>query len=89
MYTVGLAHLGSRLKGPDLAQANAAFILCYAIGMVIGPQIAGVAMDIWGPARLAVALSGMFIGYLCWYWCAQVAPSSVSRPEGLTTGAHE
>ncbi len=64
MYTVGLAHLGSRLKGPDLAQANAAFILCYAIGMVIGPQVAGVAMDIWNPHGFAVALSGMFVGYL-------------------------
>ncbi len=64
MYTVGLAHLGSRLKGPDLAQANAAFILCYAIGMVIGPQIAGIAMDIWDPHGFAVALSGMFTGYL-------------------------
>jgi MFS family permease len=64
MYTVGLAHLGSRLKGPDLAQANAAFILCYAIGMVIGPYVAGVAMDIWNPHGFAVALSGMFAGYL-------------------------
>ncbi len=64
MYTVGLAHLGSRLKGPDLAQANAAFILCYAIGMVIGPQIAGIAMDVWDPHGFAVALSGMFCAYL-------------------------
>ncbi len=64
MYTVGLAHLGARLKGPDLAQANAAFILCYAIGMVIGPQIAGISMDIWDPHGFAVALSGMFVAYL-------------------------
>lgn len=64
MYTVGLAHLGSRLKGPDLAQANAAFILCYAIGMVIGPQAAGILMDIWDPHGFAVALSGMFTAYL-------------------------
>jgi MFS family permease len=64
MYTVGLAHLGSRLKGPDLAQANAAFILCYAIGMVIGPQVAGIGMDISNPHGFAVALSGMFIAYL-------------------------
>lgn len=64
MYTVGLAHLGSRLKGADLAQANAAFILCYAIGMVIGPQIAGISMDIWDPHGFAVALSGMFAAYL-------------------------
>ena len=64
MYTVGLAHLGSRLKGADLAQANAAFILCYAIGMVVGPQVAGIAIDIWNPHGFAVALSAMFCTYL-------------------------
>lgn len=64
MYTIGLAHLGSRLKGADLAQANAAFVLCYAVGMVIGPQLAGISMDIWDPHGFAVALSGMFVAYL-------------------------
>lgn len=64
MYTIGLAHLGSRLTGPDLAQANAAFILCYAIGMVIGPQYAGILMDVWDPHGFAVALSSMFGLYL-------------------------
>src|SRR5690606_772195 len=29
LYTVGLAHLGSRLSGRDLVSANAAFVLCY------------------------------------------------------------
>lgn len=64
MYTVGLAHLGSRLSGADLAQANAAFILCYAIGMVIGPQIAGVWMDLNDPDGFAWALCAMFLAYL-------------------------
>ena len=64
MYTVGLAHLGSRLKGSDLAQANAAFILCYSIGMVIGPQFAGIMMDLWDPHGFAGALAIMFGGYV-------------------------
>ncbi len=64
MYTVGLAHLGARLSGSDLAQANAAFILCYAVGMVIGPQLAGVVMDIFNPHGFAYALTGMFGIYL-------------------------
>jgi len=29
LYTVGLAHLGSRFRGADLAQANAAFVVFY------------------------------------------------------------
>ena len=64
MYTVGLAHLGSRLTGADLAQANAAFVLSYAIGMVIGPQLTGVVMDILDPHGFALALLGMFGAYV-------------------------
>lgn len=45
LYTVGLSHLGSRLTGADLAAANAAFIFCYAVGTVAGPQVIGGAMD--------------------------------------------
>lgn len=45
LYTVGLSHLGSRLTGADLASANAAFIFCYAVGTVAGPQVIGASMD--------------------------------------------
>jgi predicted MFS family arabinose efflux permease len=43
LYTIGLAHLGSRLTGRDLASANAAFVFCYGFGMLIGPQVIGTA----------------------------------------------
>ena len=45
LYAVGLAHLGSRYRGPDLASANAAFIMLYSLGMLGGPPIAGFGMD--------------------------------------------
>ncbi len=67
MYTVGLAHLGSRLKGSDLAQANAAFVLCYGIGMTIGPFATGKAMDIIGPSGFGVMLFIFFAMYLILY----------------------
>jgi MFS family permease len=44
VYTVGLAHLASRFRGGDLAGANAAFIFCYALGMLVGPVVVGDAM---------------------------------------------
>jgi len=56
LYSVGLAHLGSTFKGSDLAAANAAFAMLYAIGTLIGPSLGGVAMDIWNPHGLAVVL---------------------------------
>ena len=48
LYTIGLAHLGSRLTGRELASANAAFVFCYGFGMLIGPQVIGIGMDVFG-----------------------------------------
>jgi len=60
LYTVGLAHLGSRLTGADLAAANAAFVFCYAVGTVAGPQAIGAAIDITGNNGFAWALASFF-----------------------------
>lgn len=63
LYTVGLTHLGARLSGTDLASANAAFILMYALGMLIGPASIGAGMDIWDPhglAYVAAAFTGAY-----------------------------
>lgn len=64
MYTVGLAHLGSKLSGNELASANAAFVLCYGVGMVLGPQAIGIGMDIGGPHGFGWALALFFALYI-------------------------
>jgi MFS family permease len=64
LYTVGLAHLGSRLSGRDLASANAAFVLCYGIGMLVGPQAIGLGMDLVGANGFAWSICIFFVGYL-------------------------
>lgn len=61
LYTVGLSHLGSRLQGSDLAAANAAFVFCYAVGTVAGPQAIGSAIDLTGNDGFAWAIA-MFFG---------------------------
>lgn len=53
LYMVGLAELGSRYKDGDLAAANAAFVSCYALGMILGPPLVGRAVD-------AAPSSGLF-----------------------------
>jgi MFS family permease len=60
MYTVGLSHLGTRLTGADLVAANAAFVFCYAIGMVLGPPTVGTAMDLANPSGFAWAIAFFF-----------------------------
>nr|AAF15356.1 multidrug resistance protein [Brucella abortus] len=63
LYTVGLAHLGSELTGRELASANAAFIFCYAIGMLAGPQLVGIGMDAMGPKGFPMTLGIFFAAY--------------------------
>jgi MFS family permease len=64
LYTVGFAHLGSRLSGTDLAMANAAFVFCYGIGMLAGPQVIGLGMDAFGPHGFAWSLATFFALYI-------------------------
>ncbi len=64
LYTVGLAHLGSQLRGLDLASANAAFVFCYALGMLVGPWTIGLGMDVAGPQGFAHVLAVFFAVYL-------------------------
>ena len=71
MYTVGLALLGERFKGADLAAANSAFVLMFSTGGLLGPPIAGAAMDIWDPHGLAIAMaaiSGIYLLVVGWRW---------------------
>lgn len=63
LYTVGLAHLGSRFRGAQLASANAAFIVCYSIGMLSGPPLMGAGMDIWYPHGLPITAAVLFALY--------------------------
>ena len=64
LYTIGLAHLGTRLSGRDLASANAAFVFCYGVGMVFGPQAIGIGMDVFGDNGFGWALAAFFAIYI-------------------------
>ena len=43
-YSLGLAIIGERVSASDLAAANAAFIVTYQGGALLGPFLAGIAM---------------------------------------------
>ncbi len=63
IYTVGLAHLGSRFSGADVAVANAVFVMLYSTGMILGPPLVGAGMDLMGHAGLPVVLAGLLTAY--------------------------
>lgn len=75
LYTVGLAHLGATLRGPDLAGANAAFVMLYNVGLMLGPPFVGGGMDLASPHGFAVALGLMFLAF-----AVPVAESLRRRP---------
>lgn len=64
LYTVGLAHLGSSFHGADLAAANAAFVMLYSLGLMIGPPLVGFGMDLHDPFGFAWVLAGMMGTYV-------------------------
>ncbi len=64
LYTVGLTLLGERFRGPDLVGANAAFVMLYGLGALVGPPLSGSAMDIWNPHGFAAALAVVCLAYL-------------------------
>ena len=64
LYTVGLAHLGTKVEPGELASANAAFVACYALGMIAGPQLIGLGMDMAGPVGFSGVISAFFASYL-------------------------
>ncbi len=64
LYTIGLAHLGSRLTGRELASANAAFVFCYGFGTLVGPQAIGIGMDLLGPPGFGYTLAAFFALYI-------------------------
>ncbi len=60
IYTVGLTILGQRFAAGDMARANAAFVMIYTVGSLVGPPISGAAMDVFGGRGLGWSLAGAY-----------------------------
>ena len=61
-YTLGLVRLGQRFATQDMASANAAFIMAYTTGMIIGPSVTGVVMSGLGPELFPLPFAIAYIG---------------------------
>ncbi|HZB91451.1 MAG TPA: MFS transporter [Stellaceae bacterium] len=64
IYPVALAMAGARFRGAELVGANAALIVAYGAGSLIGPSVGGMAMDLWDPEGLLAALALLFALFL-------------------------
>jgi MFS family permease len=64
LYTVGLAHLAASFAGGDLVSANAAFVILYNVGLVLGPPLVGAGMDAAPPHGFAWTLAAFCVLYV-------------------------
>jgi MFS family permease len=61
IYTVALTMLGDRFEGSDLIAGSAAFAAMWGVGGIIGPPIAGVALDAFGPNAIPLTLAAVYV----------------------------
>ena len=66
IYPVGLALLGQRFKGGDIARANTAFSLLYIFGGLIGRPLTGGAMDLFGERGFGWTIAVFYVA--CGVW---------------------
>lgn len=61
IYPVGLALLGQRFRGGDIARANTAFSMIYILGGLLGRPATGAAMDAIGDPGLGWTLAVVYL----------------------------
>jgi len=64
IYPIALSMAGDRFRGRDLLSVNAAIIMAYGLGALIGPGLAGAAMDFCNPQGLLFFFIALFAGFL-------------------------
>lgn len=60
-YTVGLSILGDHVSAKDIAAANAAFLVMYQAGAILGPVAAGAAMTLDPVTGFIATVSGLML----------------------------
>jgi len=60
-YVVGLATIGDTFKGPDLMAGTAAVASMWGVGGLIGPPVAGAAIDLIGMDAMPLTLAGFYV----------------------------
>jgi len=64
IYPVALSMAGDRFRGTELVTVNAAMIIAYGLGALVGPPLGGVAMDVWNARGLFWLFALLFAALL-------------------------
>ena len=63
-YAIGMAKMGDRFSGADLAGSSALMTMLWAAGAMAGPVLGGIGMDLWNPYGLIVAGALIALSYI-------------------------
>mgnify|MGYP000600768356 CR=1 FL=1 len=63
-YAIGMAKMGDRFSGADLAGSSALMTMLWAAGAMVGPVLGGVGIDLWNPYGLVVAGTLIALSYV-------------------------
>jgi MFS family permease len=80
IYPVALSMAGDRFQGSEMMAFNAAIIIAYGLGSLIGPTLGGLAIDLGGPNGLPDLFILLFAAFLL---ATLSAPRSGRRPVAL------
>ena len=61
VYVVALATMGDSFKGPDVMAGSAAIAAMWGVGGLIGPPVAGAAIDAFGINAMPVTLASFYV----------------------------
>jgi MFS family permease len=61
VYVVALTTLGDRFTGPDLIAGAAAIAAMWGVGGLVGPPVAGFAIDLFGISAMPVTLALFYV----------------------------
>ena len=64
IYPIALSMAGDRFRGVELVSVNAAMIMAYGLGGLVGPPLGGAAMDLDNPQGLLWLFAVLFTGLL-------------------------
>jgi MFS family permease len=64
IYPVALSMAGDRFRGSEMMAFNAAMIIAYGLGSLIGPTLGGLAIDLAGPNGLPELFVLLFVAFL-------------------------
>ena len=63
-YTISMVMIGRRFKGADLVAVNAAYVVLWGFGAIIGPAVTGGAIEAWGFNAMPLVVVVMCLLYL-------------------------